>query len=260
MRLKIDVVLDYDLDGAADTLLLVEAAGMPDQIIVSQDLWVSSLEPLRATVGSEGVGQRCWAYAENRLKVNYTATVEIDRPDVPLASLAETPPRMLPAETVNYLLPSRYCESDQFEGFLAQEFPNLRGGPLAAALLDWVGGHLTYQSGSSTGVTTALMTFANRHGVCRDYAHLLVALARAGGIPARCVSAYAPGVDPPDFHAVAQFWLEGAWRLADATGMAKPGELAVVAVGHDATDIAFMTTFGAAILNEQTVTVTREIV
>ncbi|WP_342454627.1 transglutaminase-like domain-containing protein [Sphingomonas sp. H160509] len=57
--------------------------------------------------------------------------------------------------------------------------------------------------------TTALDTFASRSGVCRDYSHLLVSLARAGGIPARCVSAYAPGVDPPDFHAVAELWLAG---------------------------------------------------
>ena len=81
--------------------------------------------------------------------------------------------------------------------------------------------------------------------MCRDYAHLLVALARAGGIPARCVSAYAPGVDPPDFHAVAELWLDGDWRLVDATRMATCGDIARVCVGRDATDIAFMTVFGA---------------
>jgi transglutaminase-like putative cysteine protease len=164
---------------------------------------------------------------------------------------------MLPAETVSYLLPSRYCESDRFEGFLEQEFAGLEGGALAVALGDWVRAHLSYEAGTSSGVTTALMTFADRRGVCRDYAHLLVALARAGGIPARCVSAYAPGVDPPDFHAVAELWLDGAWRLIDATGMAAPGELARVAVGRDATDIAFMTVFGRATMNAQRVSVRR---
>ena len=93
--------------------------------------------------------------------------------------------------------------------------------------------------------------------MCRDYAHLLVALARAGGIPARCVSAYAPGVDPPDFHAVAELWIGGGWHLVDATRMASCGNLVRVAVGRDATDIAFMTIFGSAALNQQTVSVTQ---
>ena len=95
-----------------------------------------------------------------------------------------------------------------------------------------------------------------RSGVCRDYAHLLVALARAGDIPARCVAAYAPGVDPPDFHAVAELWLDGEWRLVDPTGMANCQDLVRVCVGRDATDIAFMTIFGSASLIEQRVAVT----
>ncbi len=176
---------------------------------------------------------------------------------IDFATLPATPARMLPAETIAYLLPSRYCESDKFEGFVEQQFAGLEGGALAAAMSDWVRENLIYASGTSSGATTALMTFADRRGVCRDYAHLLVSLARAGGIPARCVSAYAPGVDPPDFHAVAELWLAGAWHLVDATGMASCGDLARVAVGRDATDIAFMTVFGRATMNEQRVSVRR---
>lgn len=255
MRLAIDVMLDYWIDGTADVLLLVEAAAMADQRLEEQDLRVYCSEPLRAVVGEEGIGQRTWARGDGSFRVEYKAVVKIDRTMVDLAGLAPTPARMLPAETVAYLLPSRYCESDKFEGFIEQEFAGLQGGVLAARLNDWVRSHLTYVPGASSGVTTALMTFADRRGVCRDYAHLLVALARAGGIPARCVSAYAPGVDPPDFHAVAELWLAGAWHLIDPTGMASCGDLARVAVGRDATDIAFMTVFGRTTMNEQTVSV-----
>ena len=257
MRLAIDVMLDYSIEGQADVLLLVEAAAMADQRLERQELSVWCPEPLRAVAGEEGVGQRTWARGEGALRVEYRATVAIDRRAIDLTALAATPARMLPAETVAYLLPSRYCESDRFEGFIEQEFAGLEGGVLAAALSGWVHEHLTYAAGSSSGVTTALMTFADRRGVCRDYAHLLVALARAGGIPARCVSAYAPGVDPPDFHAVAELWLAGAWHLVDPTGMASCGDLARVAVGRDATDIAFMTVFGRATMNAQTVSVRR---
>ena len=128
---------------------------------------------------------------------------------------------------------------------------------MADALASWVNGALEYGADGSAGRAGALETFAARRGVCRDYAHVLVALARAAEIPARCVAVYAPGVDPPDFLAVAELWLDGAWRLIDATGMATPEEMARVAVGRDATDIAFMTIFGNATLLAQRVSVQR---
>ncbi len=257
MRLSIDVILDYTIDGEADVLLLIEAAKGADQRLELQDLRVYSPEPLRAVPGEDGIGQRCWARGKGAFRAEYKAVVEILRTPVDFSSLGDTPIRLMPPETIPYLLPSRYCESDRLEGFVTQEFGGLAAGPLATALTAWVAEHLTYAAGASSGTTTALMTFAERRGVCRDYAHLLVALARAGGIPARCVSAYAPGVDPPDFHAVAELWIGGGWHLVDATRMASCGNLVRVAVGRDATDIAFMTVFGGATLNQQTVSVTR---
>ena len=257
MRLSIDVMLDYTIDGSADVLLLVEAAKSPDQHLESQDLRVFCPEPLRAVPGEDGIGQRCWARGEGAFRAEYRGVVEIDRSPVDFAALDTVPLRAMPPETIPYLLPSRYCESDRLEGFVEQEFGNLTGARLAKALDNWVFEHLTYASGTTTGETTALMTFAERRGVCRDYAHLLVALARAGGIPARCVSAYAPGVDPPDFHAVAELWIGGSWHLVDATRMASCADLVRVAVGRDATDIAFMTVFGKAALNSQSVRVVR---
>jgi transglutaminase-like putative cysteine protease len=257
MRLAIDVLLDYSIAEPCDVLLLVEAAAMADQRLEQQDLSVWAAEPLRAVAGEDGIGQRTWARADGAFRVEYRAVVKIDRTAIDLATLPATPVRMLPAETVPYLLPSRYCESDRLEGFVEREFAQLEGGALAVALRDWVRTNLSYAAGTSSGVTTAMMTFAERHGVCRDYAHLLVSLARAGSIPARFVSAYAPGVDPPDFHAVAELWLDGAWHLIDATGMASSEELVRVAVGRDATDIAFMTIFGRGAMCEQRVVVQR---
>ena len=257
MRLSIDVMLDYKIVDAADVLLLVEAAKGADQRLELQDLRVYCDAPLRAVPGEDGIGQRCWARGNGAFRAEYRAIVEIVRTPIDFAALGDTPIREMPPETIPYLLPSRYCESDRLEGFVEQEFGGLSAGPLASALWAWVADHLTYASGTSNGTTTALMTFAERRGVCRDYAHLLVALARAGGIPARCVSAYAPGVDPPDFHAVAELWIGGGWHLIDATRMASCADLVRVAVGRDATDIAFMTVFGTALLNQQRVSVVR---
>jgi len=256
MRLSIEVRLDYGILGDADVLLQIEAAAMADQRIEHQSLTLWSDSPIRAVPGEDGIGQRCWARGHGRLTAEYNAIVRVERPVVALGAYGVTPPRLLPGDVTAYLLPSRYCQSDRFEGFVGRQFSGLEGGALAAALSAWVGNALDYRMGSSSGETSALDTFASRSGVCRDYAHLLVALARAGGIPARCVSAYAPGVDPPDFHAVAELWLDDAWRLVDPTGMASCGDIARVCVGRDATDIAFMTVFGQAYLWEQRVTVT----
>lgn len=255
MRLSIEAFLDYGFPAAADVLLQVEVAALPEQRLEAQSLVIESDHPIRAVAGEDGIGQRCWARGERRLVARYAAAVTIARATAPVASLPPTPVTALPAATIPYLLPSRYCESDRFDNFVRRTFADLRGGALAVALAEWVRRNLDYGPTAIGG--GALHTFAERRGVCRDYAHLLVALARAAEIPARCVAVYAPGVDPPDFHAVAQVWLDGAWHLLDATGMARPDEMAVVAVGRDATDIAFMTIFGTAVLWAQQVRVTR---
>jgi transglutaminase-like putative cysteine protease len=124
-------------------------------------------------------------------------------------------------------------------------------------MADWIHDHLDYVPGSSDGRTSAVDTFVSGQGVCRDFAHLMASFARAAGIPARLVSAYAWQLDPPDFHAVVELWLDGAWRLIDATRLAPMEGLVRIAVGRDATDIAFMTVFGGCTMNEQRVTVER---
>jgi transglutaminase-like putative cysteine protease len=257
VRLAIEADLDYWLPEPADVLLQLEAAALPDQRLDDRALTVWSDHPIAATDGDEGMGQRCWARAQYRLMAQYRATVTVDRVAIDVAGLPATPPRALPGTAVRYLLPSRYCQSDRLEGFVRREFGGLSGGAMAQALLDWTKGAMLYRSGVSQGETTALDTFASRMGVCRDYAHLLVALARAAEIPARCVGAYAPGVEPPDFHAVVELWLDGAWRLVDPTGMARVEEIVRICVGRDATDIAFMTVFGTALFQAQRVAVHR---
>lgn len=257
VRLSIEVDLDYNLPAEVDILLQIEAAATAEQRLDSQSLTIWSDHPIAAVPGQDGIGQRSWVRASNLLQARYRAEVTVDRAPVSLAEFGTTPPRGLPGEVVAYLLPSRYCQSDRLEGFVGRRFAGLDGGAMAASLANWVQSELSYRGNGSTGDTTALDTFASRSGVCRDYAHLLVALARAAEIPARCVAAYAPGVEPPDFHAVAELWLDGGWRLVDATGMARAEEIAGVVVGRDATDIAFMTVFGSAFLQRQQVTVTR---
>jgi transglutaminase-like putative cysteine protease len=157
---------------------------------------------------------------------------------------------------VPYLFPSRYCESDRLDTMVRRDFGALTGGDKVAAMTDWVRAHLTYEPSGDTG-TTAIDTLVARRGVCRDYSHLLIAMARAADIPARMVGAYAWALEPEDFHAVVEVWLDGGWRLIDPTGLAPEEGIARIGVGRDATDISFLTIFGRADLVGQNVSVKR---
>ena len=130
------------------------------------------------------------------------------------------------------------------------------------AIREWIHTTFAYTPGASGPHTTALDSFIERRGICRDYAHVLIALARASAIPARYVACYAPGVEPPDFHAVAEVFLDdpdteggGAWQLVDATGMADPAETVKIGVGRDAADVSFLTSFGPNDFHNQCVKV-----
>ena len=256
MRVEIEAILDYDFPEPADVLLAVEAAAMPDQQIVAQSHIINNAGPLTNKRGGSGIGRRTWTRTGvGRMVSTYRSTVDVDRPTVDISALQTSPLPSLPEEVLPFIWPSRYCEADRFTSFVGGHFPDLEGGALVQALVDWVHDNLAYVSGSSDGSTTAADTFVAQQGVCRDYAHLTAALIRSRDIPARLVSVYALGLDPPDFHAVVEVWLDGAWHLVDATGLAPVETMVRIAAGRDATDIAFMTIFGGGMMNAQSITV-----
>lgn len=207
--------------------------------------------------GEERIGIRRWGRVQDVLDCTYQTQVRVDRPDVALLALAATPYNALPSDVIKFLMPSRYCHPEDFLDFSPKRFGHLAGGPLIDAMSAWINDRFTYDIGASNASTTATNSYHARAGVCRDYAHTLIAMARSVGIPARIVSAYAPDVAPQDFHAVVEVFLDGAWHLVDPTGMAKAPEIIRIGVGRDAADISFMTSYGWMELKKQTVTVTR---
>ena len=257
MRLNIEVELDYHFVEAADVLLAVEVAQLPDQRLQEDKLTVSGSGPLRPIGAEDGIGRRTWMRAGGECRAVYRAVVDVARPGGAIGALPASPLPDLPPEVVPYLWPSRYCEADRFEAFVEKTFGTLKGGARVEAMAAWIGREMDYVIGSSDVTTTAVDAFLSRRGVCRDFAHLMASFARAAGIPARLVSAYAWGLDPPDFHAVVEVWLDGAWHLVDATGLAPIEGLTRICVGRDATDIAFMTIFGVGEMRAQSVRVTR---
>ncbi|SFG19562.1 Transglutaminase-like enzyme, putative cysteine protease [Palleronia marisminoris] len=257
MKLRISAELKYSLEAPTDALVQVEAAATLQQTIVSERLDAGETTYLSRISSEDSIGTRVWLSCAESLSVRYESEVEIERPAVDLQSLNAEPVHRLPHEAVRYLMASRFCPSDEFQSFVAAEFSQVQGGACIAEMAEWIGSRFIYSPGASGPQTTALDTFVQRRGICRDFAHVLISLARAKAIPARMVSCYAPDVDPQDFHAVAEVWLDGGWHLVDPTDMAKPQETAVIGVGRDAADIAFLTTYGWATLQNQQVWVNR---
>ncbi|NNC73748.1 MAG: transglutaminase domain-containing protein [Sphingomonadaceae bacterium] len=258
MRLSINAMLDYDIQGQADVLLQLEVApDATDQHVASGKMTVSTGAELHPFPAEEGYGRRTWTQGAGHFRADYACEAEIAREQPSLGGRSAVAYHQLPQLVVPYLWPSRYCQSDRFEPFVRTHFADHAGGDKILAFAEWIHDKLDYVPGASDGRTGATDTFISRQGICRDYAHLLIAFSRAAGIPARMVSAYAWDLEPQDFHAVVEVWLDDQWHLVDPSRLAPVEGLARIVVGRDATDIAFMTIFGSAQLNKQTVSVER---
>ena len=263
MPIDISAHFVFSVPQTADVLLQFEAAAIPEQEILQRNSTLPQAQHLARVAAQDDVGERVWLRVSGRCEVDYTARVEVQRVLPDISTLDRLEPHKLPGEAVQYLLDSRYCPAGRFQSFVEAEFGDLSGGARIVAMRDWISENFTYMP-VSTSSTTALDSFVERRGVCRDYAHVMVTLARASAIPARYVSCYAPGVDPPDFHAVAEVFLAdpgvpggGAWHIVDATRMADPADTVKIGVGRDAADVSFMTVFGNAQFEWSAVTVSK---
>jgi transglutaminase-like putative cysteine protease len=183
------------------------------------------------------------------LAISYDAVVALHPFTAPVVPDEETAFADLPVEAYRYLRPSRYCESDLLMRFAARTFGSRSAGvERVQDVCDWVRGHLDYVPGSTDASTTAVDVFHSAAGVCRDFAHLAIALCRALGVPARYVSGYAVGLEPPDFHGSFEAFIGGRWYMFDPTEMSMLDQLVRIATGRDAADVAFATYTGEATL------------
>jgi transglutaminase-like putative cysteine protease len=183
---------------------------------------------------------------EGTVSLSYSATVSGEAESAPVRDI----------DLITYLRPSRYAEADKFFGFAATEFAQYTDpATLLEKVSSWVGTRLDYVAGSSDPIDGAADTVLAGAGVCRDYAHLVIALLRALNVPARLVAVYPPGCDPMDFHAVAEAFVDGEWRVVDATCLAPRQSMVRIATGRDAADTAFLDNHkGSIILKSMMVT------
>jgi transglutaminase-like putative cysteine protease len=172
-------------------------------------------------------------------------------PDNPEPPGPPIPVFQLPPETLRYTLPSRYCDSDKLLNFAWTHFGwYLNGYNRVQAICDWVHNNIEYRFGSGSSVISASDVLAQRFGVCRDFAHLAIALCRSFNIPARYVTGHLPDIgryDPGsamDFHAYFEVYLGHHWSTFDARFNTPRIGRVKVAHGLDAVDGAFSTIYG----------------
>ena len=251
----------YEVTAETVFLLQVAAAGGPGQQIQSESLTLSgavgndALESF--SIGCEsGRGHRVLC-PPGQITIDYQAAVATE-PVVVDAVQPVHPPADIPADTLRYLVPSRYCESDKLVDWATQTFGQYeRDDSLVMAIANWIYDSFQYVPGATVATTSAADVVGTGQGVCRDYAHLMIAACRALEIPARYVSGYVANLDPPDFHALVEVYVGDGWYVFDPTRLAPRTGLVPIARGLDAAETAFCTISGQASLLEQQVIATR---
>jgi len=254
IRIELQVSLQYEIDSyGADFIFNIHAAKTRSQSIQSESLTLSQSIPTQMhTDPASGNRYLRLRALPGTLQVSYAATVDLYHHRVDPAQIPEVPVHLLPPEVIGYLYPSRYCQSDRLGQFAIKAFGGLAPGyRRVQAIRDWVEKQVTFRSNSSNSNTSAVDTLIEQVGVCRDFAHVMIALCRAVSIPARFATGTDYGADPqlgpPDFHAYVEVYVGNRWYMFDATGTAVPMAFVRFGTGRDAADVAFAMIFGNVI-------------
>src|SRR5687768_12233466 len=239
IRLSFTIQLKYEIaEAPADFVFNIHAARTSRQTVVSESLTVSQPVPVEVYADPATANRFARLRADpGPLLVRYEAVVDIDHHRESPARLEEVPIAQLPPQVLAFIYPSRYCQSDRLRRFANREFGHLRPGYWRVlAIHDWVRNRTVFTSGSSDYRTSAMDTLVDQVGVCRDFAHLMIALCRALNIPARFVTGIDYGaplaMGPPDFHAYVEVFLSTRWFVFDPTGITAPMGLVRIGTGR----------------------------
>ncbi|MFM9879261.1 MAG: transglutaminase-like domain-containing protein [Burkholderiaceae bacterium] len=251
LRLQYSVDIEYAVRTAGtDFIFNVQAARTHHQLLQSEQLTLSQDLPLQAYTDPATATRhlRLRAYP-GTLHLHYDALLDITHYRAEPGALVEVWIPDLPGHVLPYLYPSRYCESDRLNHFAMAQFGSMwQGYSRVQAIQDWVQSHVQFTSNSTSGTTSACDTLIEKRGVCRDFAHLMIALCRAVNIPARFTTGIDYGADPAlgpqDFHAYVEAYVGHRWYLFDPSGTAIPMGFIRLATGRDAADAAFASIFG----------------
>jgi transglutaminase-like putative cysteine protease len=261
-RLALNVGCEFAFETSRLTTAVLQVAPSPQaDMQLRSEVWDTEADHHGYV---DAYGNRCerFTITPGSSRLIYRAEVERDEPaDVIEPDRAETPPALLPDETLRFVMPSRYCLPDELGNEAWNRFGDLPPGwSRVQAIVDWVHTEIEWIAGASNPWTTAVDVLRARQGVCRDFAHLAISFCRALNIPARYVFGYLPtiGVPPPpepmDFAAWFEVYLDGEWCTFDARNNELRTGRVIVGRGRDAADVALITSLGALNLTEFWVT------
>ena len=267
MIIRAGYAISYFCPAATSMLLQLSVHPSREKDLLSPDV-VRSTPNLPASTYLDLFGNRVTRVEAPPGLVTFTSDFAIrdsGLPDDPPEDAPLAPVRELPSEVLAFLLPSRYCDSDALSDFAWSQFAGIGGGAsLVKSISDFVHGRVRFDYQAANSLRVASDGLREGVGVCRDFAHLAIALCRAMNVPARYCTGYLgdigvpPLPDPMDFSAWFEVFLNGRWYAFDARhNLPRIGRI-VMAIGRDAADVAFSTSFGQAPLQRFEVTTYEE--
>jgi transglutaminase-like putative cysteine protease len=261
LRIAVGCEFKYQVEVPTPAIFMVRPAALDGQQVI-EERWVTEPHaPFHDYTDMYGNSCRRMVLTPGSSTIRYDAQVDVsDELDPYVPDAGQCNAEELPDDVLVYTLPSRYVVSDLLSDQAWSLFGGITPGwSRVQAICDYVNGHLRFSYGTSTPSTTALDAYENRVGVCRDFAHLAVAFARAMNIPARYAFGYLPDIDVPppyapmDFCAWFEAFLDGVWYTFDPRNNERRRGRAVIARGRDALDVAMVTTYGRALLQDMVV-------
>lgn len=257
ITVRVGCSLVYEATGPATLLLNLQPCPDRNHAVVFQALSLGNQLPADSFLDSHG--NRVWRVrlAQGTNYFRHDAIVALssrpDNHDLPVSPPLE--PHELPPAVLRYTMPSRYCDSDKLTQFAWDKFGQVPHGlPRVTAISQWLHDNLEYRYSSGRPDLSAWDVLQRGYGVCRDFAHLAIALNRTFNIPARYVTGHLPDIGFPDpenhmdFHAYAEVYLGGHWFTTDARFHVPRIGRIKISCGQDAVDGAFSTIFGGASL------------
>lgn len=245
MRLDAGCEIEFEILEPTPMLLMLRPRSGEGQWVEAERYALKPRVP--ASEYADAWGNLCQRIVARPGRLHISTQVRVDTDDtIALAPGApRTPVDQLPVEVIGFLLASRYAESDA----LADQARDVTAGATPGydqveAIRAWIHRSFEYRYGVSNESTSARDTIRLRKGVCRDFAHVGIALTRALGIPARYVAGYLHGLEPMDLHAWFEAYVDGRWYTFDATQAGPRGGRVIIGYGRDALDVALATPFG----------------
>lgn len=259
LTVRVGCSLVYEVTGSASLLLNLKPRPDRNHVVLAQDLALGLRNDLRSEEFSDSHGNNVCrvALAPGRNLFRHDAIVAVssqpDNHDLRRGPAAA--PEELPPEVLRYTLPSRYCDSDKLGNFAWKKFGQVPHGlPRVQAISQWLHDNIEYRYLSGRSDLSAWDVLQRGYGVCRDFAHLAVALNRTFNLPARYVTGHIADIGVPDpdnhmdFHAYGEVYVAGQWFTTDARFHTPRIGRIKVSCGMDAVDGAFSTIYGGATL------------